>query len=103
MDSVEWTVPTSVFSAAGLSRSETTRVDLLEPGTSYKERWNQVDVSVRKEIDVGGYNFSTQVDIYNVNTSNVVLTQTESFGPTLGTPNSILTGRLMRLAFQLKW
>lgn len=103
MKSVEWTVPTSVFGEAGLVRTETTRVDLVAPGSAYRDRWNQVDISFRKAFQFGQSDFSMQVDLYNVNNSNVVLTETESFGPTLGTPNTILTGRLMRLAFQLKW
>ena len=43
------------------------------------------------------------VDIYNLLNANSVLSDLDEFGAALGTPTTILQGRLMRLAWQMSW
>ena len=74
-----------------------------EPGTLYLERWNQVDVAFKKLITVGKSNFTAQADVYNLMNGSNITTDTQVFGSSLGFPNTILQGRLLRLVAQVKW
>ena len=96
-----WDVPPSVF--PNRQRTVQTRVRLTPPGTKYLDRWNQVDVALKKNFRVGGYQFTAQADVYNALNSAVVTTQTDVFGTRLNEPNTILQGRLLRLVYQMKW
>jgi hypothetical protein len=93
-----WTVPANLF-PGGRTQSVTVRLDV--PGSQYLERWNQVDVNIKRVFKVGRVQFEPGVDVYNIFNSNVVLTQNQSFGSSLGQPQRILQGRLMRLTAQI--
>jgi hypothetical protein len=97
----DWNVPAPVFPNA--QRTQPTNVQLIQPGTKYLTRWNQVDMSVRKNFRVGRITYSAQMDLYNLLNSAVVITQTQNFGAAFNFPTAILQARLMRLAAQIKW
>jgi hypothetical protein len=99
---VEWDVPASRFPRPA-GRTEAVRVPLIPPGTSYLKRWNQVDLAAKKIFNVGRYQFVAQADIYNALNSSVVLVENENFGSSLGFPQTILQGRLLRLVGQVKF
>jgi hypothetical protein len=90
-----WSVPTSVFPNAQRTQSVSVRLDV--PQTEFLERWNQLDLNIRRVFRIGTTEIEPGVDIYNIFNSNVVLQQIQSFGSSLGTPQRILQGRLMRL------
>jgi hypothetical protein len=96
-----WNVPASVFPNG--QRTQTTNVQLIAPGTKYLDRWNQVDIAVKKSFRVGKVTYSSQMDLYNLLNSSVVITRNQSFGPSLDFPTAILQARLMRLVAQIKW
>jgi hypothetical protein len=96
-----WDVPASVFPK--LQRTVPVQVRLTPPGTKYLPRWNQLDVAFKKSFTLSGYQFTAQADVYNALNSAVVTLQTETFGPSLDFPNTILQGRLLRLVAQMKW
>jgi hypothetical protein len=96
-----WNVPASVFPNG--QRTQTTNVQLIQPGTKFLERWNQVDFAVKKSFRVGRITYSTQMDLYNMLNSSVVLTRNTSYGPSLDFPQTIIQARLMRLVAQIKW
>jgi len=98
---VVWDVPTSVF--PNRQRTERTTVRLTPPGTKYLARWNQVDIAFKKNFQLAGYQLTAQADVYNALNAAPVLTETQTFGTSLGTPNTILQGRLLRLVTQVKW
>jgi hypothetical protein len=98
---VVWDVPTSVF--PDRQRTERTIVRLTPPGTKYLPRWNQVDIAFKKNFQLAGYQLTAQADVYNALNAAPVLTETQTFGTSLGTPNTILQGRLLRLVTQVKW
>ena len=52
---------------------------------------------------MGRASFEPGVDVYNVFNSNVVLTENQQFGSSLGKPMRILQGRLMRLTAQINF
>jgi hypothetical protein len=43
------------------------------------------------------------MDIYNLMNNNSVLSDNDTYGSALFTPTSVLQGRMMRLALQVKW
>ena len=98
---VVWNVPASVF--PGGQRTVSTLVRLTPPGTKYLDRWNQVDIAFKRNFRFAGYQFTAQADVYNALNSGVVTTETQTFGPSLEFPNTILQGRLLRLVAQVKW
>ena len=96
-----WDIPASVFPGGQRTVAVSTR--LTPPGTKYLERWNQVDIAVKKSFRFSKYSLTTQLDFYNVLNSAVVTTQIPTFGPSLDFPQTILQGRLPRLVAQIKW
>jgi hypothetical protein len=80
-------------------------VNLIEPGTLYGDRLNQLDLRVAKILRFGSSRTMIALDLYNALNSSVVLTYNNTFvpgGPWLQ-PNSILTGRLARISAELTW
>jgi hypothetical protein len=76
------------------------QVNVVEPGTLYGDRINQLDFRFAKNFQFGGKRAMVSLDLYNVINANPVLTYNNSFtpnGPWLQ-PNSILTGRLARIS-----
>lgn len=76
-------------------------VFLDEPGSSIMPRVTQLDLAFSKSVTVGRVKLIPQVDVFNATNANAVLTLRTVYGPTLGNPNTILSGRLVR--FQVKY
>ena len=76
---------------------------LTPPGTKFLERWNQTDIAFKKNFQLAGYQLTAQADVYNALNGAAVTTETQTFGTSLGFPNTILQGRLLRLVAQIKW
>ena len=74
---------------------------LNPPGTSYMPRVTQLDLSVAKTIRTRRTSLTPQLDIFNALNANTVLTEVTAYGPALGNPATILSGRLVR--FQVKF
>jgi hypothetical protein len=75
-------------------------VNLIEPGSLYGDRINQLDFRIAKNLSFGTTRSMISADLYNVLSVNPVLSYNNSFtpnGPWLQ-PNSILTGRLVRIS-----
>jgi len=75
-------------------------INLIEPGSEYGDRINQLDFRIAKNFTFGSTRSMISADLYNVMNANPVLTYNNSFtpnGPWLQ-PNSILTGRLIRIS-----
>ncbi len=52
---------------------------------------------------MGGTTLVAQMAVYNVMNGNTILTQNQNFGAALGQPLTILQGRLVRAALQVKF
>ena len=80
-------------------------VPLVAPGTEYAERVNQLDLSLAKWFQVGRTRLQGQFDVFNVlNRSDVLSVRSLNFGtPSYMQPSSILQGRILRFATQMKW
>jgi len=98
---VNWTPAASVF--PGAQRTQSVTINLIPPGSQYLDRWNQLDLSFRKTFKLGKYRVDGALDMFNAANSNVVLSQNQSFGSTLGQPQAVLQGRLLRVSSQIKF
>ena len=76
-------------------------VFLDNPGTSMMPRVTQMDLAFSKVVGVGKLKLTPQIDVFNLLNSNALLTLKTAYGPTLGYPSTILSGRLVR--FQVKY
>ncbi len=84
-------------------RTQAQTIVLNEPGSLYGERWNQVDVNVKKNIRYGNKVHTFQLDLFNVLNNNSIRTLTDTVGTSLGQVTAIMPGRFPRLAYQFKW
>ena len=101
MSEVRWDVPISEFPNG--QRTVQTLVPLTAPGTQYLERWNQLDISGRRDFKSGRYTITPQIDVYNALNGSAIQTEITTVGPDRGKPQTILNGRLLRLVAQVKW
>jgi hypothetical protein len=105
--SANYAVPASVV-AQSLGRPPAgnvtnVTVNLIEPGTLYGDRFNQLDFKVAKILRFGRTRTTAGVALYNVLNSSTVLTYNNTFvpgGPWLQ-PNSVLTPRLVRISVEV--
>lgn len=74
------------------------QVPLLTPGTTYLDRWNQIDVRLARKFQTLGVRWEPQFNIYNLLNSNTVLTVNETFGTAYRRPQTILQGRLFAVS-----
>jgi hypothetical protein len=105
-------VPGTLFSAS-------LPVPLIAPGTEMTPRVNQFDVSVSKRITVRNFKLDPKIDLFNaLNSDDYYSVRTTTFtpvsNPALATgfngsggsylqPQSILQGRLLRIAVVVNW
>ena len=104
-------VVTSAIAQPSLGRplsSGNVTVNLVEPGTLYGARQNNLDMRIAKILRIRGTRAQFGVDVYNLLNTDVVTTYNEGYtAPTATsgsiwlTPNSILPARYVRLNMQL--
>jgi hypothetical protein len=74
-------------------------VTIVEPGTMYGERLNQVDLRFGKILRVGRVRATANLDLYNVFNVNTVLTMNYAYA-TWQRPTSILLARFAKISAQ---
>ena len=84
-------------------RTNTETIVLSKPGTLFQPRWNQLDVNFKKNFRSGRKVYTFEVEYFNFLNANPVWTTNNAIGTSLGQVNTILPGRIPRLAFQMKW
>ena len=97
---VNWAVPTNLFPGG---RTQAVTVNLLPPGSKYLDRWNQLDLSVRRTFRFGKARVDGALEMFNALNTDVVLSENQNLGSTLGQPQAILQGRLLRISSQIKF
>ena len=97
---VNWNVPSSLFPGG---RTQSVTVNLVPPGSKYLDRWNQLDLSFRKTFQIGRYRIDGALDVFDALNSDVVLQENQNFGSSLGQPQQVLQGRLLRISNQIKF
>jgi hypothetical protein len=98
---VNWAVPTSVFPNG--RRTQSVTVNLIQPGTQFRPRWNQLDLSVQRTFTVRKLTLTANLDVFNATNGNTILDQNQNFGRSLGQPTEILQPRLLRLSTNIKF
>jgi hypothetical protein len=80
-------------------------LNLLEPGTMYGERLNQLDFRVGKPLRAGRSRVSVNFDLYNAFNADTVLAENATYaGPALNqwrVPTTIVTARFAKFSVQL--
>lgn len=97
---VNWVVPASLFPGG---RTQSVTVPLIPPNTKFAPRWTQLDLGVKRSFQIGRTRLAADLTIFNVLNVSTVITQVETFGAALGTPTSIIPGRLPRLGLQVSF
>jgi hypothetical protein len=87
----------------GGSRTNSETIIMNAPGTLYYPRYNQFDMNFKKNFRAGRKTFSGQLDLFNALNGNAIFTRNNAIGSSLGQVQSILQGRIMRLAFQMRF
>jgi hypothetical protein len=99
-----WAVPNSVIQpilGRPLSNSATTAtVNLIQPGTLYGDRVNEVDIRFAKILRYGRTRSNVGVDLYNIINASPVLTYNQSYVPNGNwlVPNSVLQPRFLKFS-----
>jgi hypothetical protein len=79
-------------------------VNLVEPGTLYGDRINEVDLRVAKILTFGRTRTNVGFDIYNITNSAPVLSYNQAFSPTTTTwltPTGVLQPRFLKFSVQV--
>jgi hypothetical protein len=102
--SAEYTVPNATV-AASLGRNLSggasgVTVSLIEPGTMFGERMNQLDLRFAKILRYGGTRTTLGVDLYNAFNSAPVLSLSSAYA-TWQRPQSILQARFAKVVLQV--
>ena len=84
-------------------RTNTETVVLNKPGSLYYPRYNQLDLNFKKNFRMGRKTFSGQVDLFNALNGNAIFSRNDAIGSSLGQVQTILQGRIVRLAFQMRF
>ena len=90
--------PTLGRSLAGGTANVT--VNLVEPGTLYGDRINQLDLRIAKRLMFGPRRVSLGLDLYNALNSSAVNGYNQTFGTSWLTPQSVLAARFVKLSAQ---
>ena len=102
-----WAAPNSAIQPSlgrPLSNSApTATINLIEPGTLYGDRVNEVDLRLAKILKFGRMRANVGVDIYNIANRAAVLTYNQTFvqGGSWLTPNSVLQPRFFKVSAQI--
>ena len=97
---ITYAIPSSLV-PGGQTNAET--IMLTGPRQVTYPRYNQFDINVKKNFRHGRKTFSGQVDLFNALNGNTVFTRNNAIGSSLGQVETILQGRMLRLAFQMKF
>jgi len=76
-------------------------VNLIQPGTFYGDRVNQVDFRFTKIVNVGRGRIDFNVDFYNAFNSDAIITENQAYGPAYRRPLTVIQPRFVK--FMARW
>ena len=104
LGNVGYSVPSAAIQDAGVSFTQSPFIPLMPPGSTYLDRLQQFDISLRKVFEMGGgRRLNVQADIYNMLNAGPVLEATNRYGSGLGRPRRTIQGRFLQFATHLYW
>jgi hypothetical protein len=89
-----------------LSSASTVTVNVIEPGTLYGERMNQLDLRLSKIVTTGRVRVQGMFDLYNVLNGNAVVAVNNTYGTngaSWAVPQRILPARLIKFGVQMSF
>ena len=90
-------VSAPILLAAG-TQTQAPGFNLIPPNTKFESRWNQLDLSAKRTFRFQRKEVQGQFALFNALNANTVLQEVQAFGTSLGQPQNVLQGRMMRLA-----
>jgi hypothetical protein len=82
----------------------TTNVQLIQPGTVYGGRLEQLDIRFAKTLGLGGTKrIQPQFNVFNLLNSGAILGFNNTYGPNWQNPTARLAGRMFKFGAQLDW
>ena len=85
-----------------LSTANTATVNVIQPGTVYGDRLNQLDVRVGKTFTIQRVKINGAVDLYNVLNRDTVLNESSAFA-VLGRPLSVIRPFFVKFGGQISF
>jgi outer membrane receptor protein involved in Fe transport len=79
----------------------TARVELIEPGTEFGERMNQIDARIAKTFRLGTSRVQAQFDIYNLLNVGPSIRPNTNYGSAFLDPIVFLPGRMLKFGVQM--
>jgi hypothetical protein len=77
------------------------QVNLVEPGTLFGDRINQVDLRFAKIMTFGRSRFNVGVDLFNFLNTNTGTNYNNTYGPLWMRPTAVLPARFAKLSAQI--
>jgi len=72
---------------------------VIQPGSLYGDRLNQVDLRFTKVVNTGGRSrVDLNVDLFNAFNSDAILTPLNTFGPVWQLPLTVIQPRFVKLS-----
>ena len=78
-------------------------IDLIEPGTRYGDRLNQLDLRFAKLFEVPGGRLKAMVDVYNALNANPAVSVNTTYGANWLRPTQILVARFVKVGAQFEF
>ena len=102
---LNWNVSkTADYYPADVTPTETIGIPLMPPGSTFLDRLNQIDISVRKVFTLpNGLRVDAQVDMYNIINADPLIEGTNYFGGSLGNVTRTIQGRFLQFATNIHW
>ena len=106
-----YTIPTALAQAGGLvgtfANNVSPTVNLIQPGTLYGDRVNELDFKIAKVLRFGGTRLNAGLEIYNALNANATLTYNQTYNPAVPSgpggwlqPTQVMTPRFFKLTAQ---
>ena len=73
-------------------------VNLIQPGSEFGDRLNQIDIRLTKIVNVGRGRVDLNVDFYNAFNSDAVIAEIGAFGPAWRRPLTVIQPRFVKFA-----
>lgn len=98
---ITWQPAAALF--PGGARTQAQTFVLNAPGSVFYDRWNQLDINLKKNFRHNNKVLTFQIDLFNALNANAIRGANNSVGASLGNANDIMLGRFPRLAFNFKF
>ena len=78
-------------------------VNLVQPGSLFGERINQLDLRLAKVLSFGRTRTNIGIDIFNALNGNTATNYNQTYGPAWLTPTAVVPARFIKLSAQFDW